>query len=175
MARPKAAPADLLQHPLLTTGGLFIEAHAGVTSAIDRRLEIESGLSMQWFEVLIRLARSPEQRLRMTDLAAQTVLTPSGLTRVVDRLVESGLVERQACPTDRRSTYAVLTRDGERRVRKAVPVHVAHLEAVFADNFSAEEIDILTELLRRLRDVTNPCAAQASTPEGLGDVPDGGR
>ena len=76
---------------------------------------------MQWFEVLIRLARSPEHRLRMTDLAAQTILSPSGLTRAVDRLVEAGLVEREACPTDRRSTYAVLTPEGERRVLKALP------------------------------------------------------
>jgi MarR family 2-MHQ and catechol resistance regulon transcriptional repressor len=170
MERSAAARTDLLQHPLLTTGGLFAEAYAGMVIVVERRLEAESGLSMQWFEVLIRLARSPGQRLRMTDLAAQTALTPSGLTRAVDRLVEAGLVDREACPSDRRSTYAVLTDDGERRVRKALPVHVAHLEEVFDAEFSPEEIDTLTALLRRLRDATNPCAAQASTPEGLGDL-----
>ena len=69
---------------------------------------------MQWFEVLLRLARTPGGRLRMSDLAAQTTLTASGLTRVVDRLEDAGLVKREACPTDRRSTYAVLTAEGPR-------------------------------------------------------------
>jgi len=170
MARSAGTRAALLEHPLLTTGGLFVEAHAGIADRVERRLEAESGLSMQWFEVLIRLARSPGKRLRMTDLAAQTVLSPSGLTRAVDRMVDAGLVTREACPTDRRSTYAVLSPEGERRVLKAVPVHIAHLEDVFETTFSAAEIDTLTELLRRLRDATNPCAAQASTPEGLGDL-----
>jgi MarR family transcriptional regulator, 2-MHQ and catechol-resistance regulon repressor len=159
--------ANALEHPLLTTGGLFVEAYAGMSRAHEQRLELESGLSMQWFDVLVRLVRSPDQRLRMTDLAAQSTLTPSGLTRAVDRLEAAGLVERQACPTDRRSTYAVLTREGERRIMKAVPVHVAHLEEVFDATFTAEELDTLTALLRKLRDATNPCAAQASTPEGL--------
>jgi MarR family transcriptional regulator, 2-MHQ and catechol-resistance regulon repressor len=174
MARSAGTRAALLQHPLLTTGGLFVEAHAGIADRVERRLEAESGLSMQWFEVLIRLARSPGKRLRMTDLAAQTVLSPSGLTRAVDRMVDAELVTREACPTDRRSTYAVLSPEGERRVLKALPVHVAHLEDVFEMNFSPEEIETFTELLRRLRDATNPCAAQASTPEGLGDVAPGG-
>jgi DNA-binding MarR family transcriptional regulator len=167
MASRAATRPDLLEHPLLTTGGLFAEAYAGMTQAHERRLEAESGLSMQWFDVLVRLVRSPGQRLRMTDLAAQTTLTASGLTRAVDRLVACGLVERQACPTDRRSTYAVLTPEGEQRIKKALPVHVAHLEEVFHATFSAKELEALTTLLRKLRDATNPCAAQASTPEGL--------
>src|SRR6187551_1299127 len=100
--------ADELDHPLLTTGGLLAETYAGMALAAERKLEADSGLSMQWFEVLVRLARSPEHQLRMTDLAAQTTLTPSGLTRAVDRLCDAGLLERRACPTDRRSTYAVL-------------------------------------------------------------------
>jgi MarR family 2-MHQ and catechol resistance regulon transcriptional repressor len=167
MASRTASRADLLEHPLLTTGGLFAEAHAGMSRACEQRLEAESGLSMQWFDILIRLARSPGGRLRMTDLAAQTTLTASGLTRSVDRLVAAGLVERQACPTDRRSTYAVLSAEGDRRIRKALPVHVRHLEEVFGATFTADELDTLTTLLRRLRDATNPCAAQASTPEGV--------
>ena len=167
MATRAAARTDPLQHPLLTTGGLFGEAYAGMTQAYERRLEAESGLSLQWFEVLVRLARSPEGRLRMTDLAAQTTLTASGLTRSVDRLVAEGLVERQAWPTDRRSTYAVLSAEGERRIRKAAPVHVAHLEEVFGSTFTTAEVETLTALLRRLRDAVNPCAAQASAPGGL--------
>src|SRR5687768_683134 len=116
--------AQLLEHPHLTTSGLFIEAYAGLAEASEARITAASGLSSQWFEVLIRLARSPGHRLRMTELAAQTTLTPSGLTRAVDRMVDAGLVERAACPTDRRSTYAVLTKEGEKRLMRALPVHV---------------------------------------------------
>src|SRR5687768_10286395 len=123
MATPTSTRDELLQHPLLTTVGLFMEAHAGLVVATERRLETESGLSAQWFEVLIRLARTPGQRLRMSDLAAQTTLSASGLTRAVDRLEGAGLVERQACPTDRRSTYAVLTSEGEKRILTALPIH----------------------------------------------------
>ncbi|MFL6203998.1 MAG: MarR family winged helix-turn-helix transcriptional regulator [Acidimicrobiales bacterium] len=164
-----ASRTHLLEHPHLTTSGLFLEAFAGLTGASEARIESASGLSAQWFEVLIRLARSPGHRLRMTELAAQTTLTPSGLTRAVDRIVDAGLVERQACPTDRRSTYAVLTTAGEKRLMQALPAHVAHLEEVFDGVFTRAELDTLTDLLHRLRDATNPCAAQASTPEGFGD------
>jgi DNA-binding MarR family transcriptional regulator len=158
----------LLGHPHLTTSGLFIEAYAGLAQASEARIAEVSGLSAQWFEVLIRLARTPGARLRMTELAAQITLTPSGLSRAVDRMVDAGLVAREACPTDRRSTYAVLTKEGEKRLMQALPVHVDHLQEVFDGVFSARELATLGDLLRRLRDATNPCAAQASTPEGFG-------
>jgi MarR family 2-MHQ and catechol resistance regulon transcriptional repressor len=163
-----ASRAALLQHPHLTTIGLFVEAHAGLTLTLERRLASESGLSVQWFEVLIRLARTPGNRLRMSDLAAQTTLSASGLTRAVDRLEAAGLVERQACPTDRRSTYAVLTDAGESRIVAALPLHVDQLVEVLDTVFTADELEVFTTLTRRLRDATNPCAAKASDPGGLG-------
>ncbi len=166
-----ARPAELLDHPLLTTLGLFLEANAGMGLAMERRLERESGMSAQWFEVLIRLARTPGHRLRMSDLAAQTTLSASGLTRAVDRLEAAGLVARQACPTDRRSTHAALTAEGETRILAALPLHIAQLEELITPLFSVEELETFTALTRRLRDATNPCAAKASDPGGLGDEP----
>lgn len=160
--------ADLLNDPHLTTIGLFAEAHAGLSRAMERELETRSGLSVQWFEVLIRLARTPGHRLRMSDLAAQTTLSASGLTRAVDRLEAAGLVARQACPTDRRSTYAVLTDEGEARIMAALPIHVTQVIEVLDRVFSPEELATFTELTRRLRDAANPCAAQASEVGGLG-------
>jgi MarR family 2-MHQ and catechol resistance regulon transcriptional repressor len=162
--------ADLLNHPHLTTIGLFIEAHAGLSRRMERSLETQSGLSVQWFEVLIRLARTPGHRLRMSDLAAQTTLSASGLTRAVDRLEAAGLVERQACPEDRRSTYAVLTEAGDDRIMAAVPTHVAQVVQVLDQTFTPEELVTFTDLTRRLRDAANPCAAEASKPDGLGDL-----
>lgn len=160
-----APTALLLQHPLLTTVGLCIETHAGLTRAAEQRLERECGLSGQWFEVLIRLARTPGQRLRMSDLADQTTLSASGLTRAVDRLEAAGLVGREACPTDRRSIYAVLTEAGEEKIMAAVPVHVGHVIEMFSSVFTASELDTFTALIRRLRDAINPDAERASRPD----------
>jgi DNA-binding MarR family transcriptional regulator len=165
---------DLVHHPHLTTAGLLVEAHAGFTGRLERELLRECELAPQWFDVLMRLYRTPAHRLRMSHLAAQTTLSASGLTRVVDRLEALGLVAREACPTDRRSAYAVLSPEGEARIAAALPVHVAELEAVFDELYTAEEMATLTELLRRLRDQINPCAAAASLPDADHHEPGGG-
>src|SRR5664279_4305786 len=101
-----------IEEERLTTVGLLMESAAGLRRAIQRRTEAENSLSNQSFDVLIRLARTPGSELRMSDLAAQTSLTPSGLTRSVDRLQEQGLVARRVCPEDRRGAFAVLTPAG---------------------------------------------------------------
>ena len=163
---PTQAPSGV-DHPLLTTAGLFVEAHAGLTHEATRTLEVECGLTAQWFEVLVRLVRTPGHRLRMSDLAAQTTLSASGLTRAVDRMEAAGLVARQACPEDRRSTYATLTDVGEARILAAVPIHLAQLLDIFGSVFTPDELETFTALNRRLRDAVNPCAARASAPGGL--------
>jgi MarR family 2-MHQ and catechol resistance regulon transcriptional repressor len=145
----------------LTLAGLFFEAHAGLTATLERHLETECGLSIQWFEVLLRLARSSEQRLRMQELVAQVTLTPSGLTRVVDRLEEAGLVRREACPSDRRGSYAVLTPKGKRTIEAAVPVHLVHLESSFTGLLTDVERTNLEAALRKLRDALHPCGEAA--------------
>ena len=154
--------ATELQHDDLTAIGLFFEAHAGVRAALERRLEGECGLPVQWFEVLLRLARTPGERLRRSELAAQSSVTASGLTRVVDRLVEAGLVARESCPEDRRSWYAALTDDGRARIDAAVPAHLGHLHEVVGPVLSPTEMATLSTLLRKLRDALNPLAAGAS-------------
>ena len=165
MATTSTTSTDLLEHPYLTTVGLFVESHAGLAAAMERRLEVETGMSVQWFEVLIRLARTPGHRLRMSDLAAQTTLSASGLTRAVDRLEAAGLVQRAACPSDRRGSFAVLTDAGERRVMAALPLHVQHLTELLEGIFSPPELKQFAALARRLRDGVNPEAALASSPE----------
>lgn len=150
---------------LLTTIGLLMEAHTGLVTAFERRLADAGAPTGQAFEVLIRLARSPEHRLRMSALAAQMTLTASGVTRAVDRLEREGLVERVACPEDRRAAHATLTEEGRRRISAALPVHVEHLREVLAGPLDAEELATLGSLLRKLRDAVNPCAAVGtSTP-----------
>jgi MarR family 2-MHQ and catechol resistance regulon transcriptional repressor len=152
--------SDLLEHPHLTTIGLLVEATAGVHAALDRHL-LGDGLSVQWFDVLLRLARTPGGRLRMSDLAAQTTLSASGLTRAVDRLEAAGLVRREPCPSDRRGAFAVLTAEGAARILGALPRHLRELEQVFAA-FDAGVLASFTDQLRTLRDAINPAAAEAS-------------
>lgn len=151
---------QLLSHPHLTTMGLFVEAHAGLVA-----IEAAHGLSGQWFEVLLRLARTPGERLRMSDLAAQTTLSASGLTRVIDRLESQGLVERAACPSDRRGSYAVLAPAGRQRILAALPGHVDELAGIFDRAFTPAELETFGSLMRRLRDVVNPDAERASRLE----------
>ena len=147
---------DALTDERLTLAGLFFETHAGLVAELSRRLEADSGLTNQWFEVLLRLARSPDSRLRMSDLARQVVMTPSGLTRSVDRMEEAGLVRREACPSDRRVFYAVLTPKGRRRIEGALPRHIEHIDECFTAHLDAKDRDALESALRKLRDALRP-------------------
>jgi len=101
----------------------------------------------------------------MCDLAAQVALSPSGLTRAVDRLESAGYVTRVHCPEDRRVAYAALTNAGLARIEAAVPVHLAHLEEYFVEPLSPEELEQLTATMRKLRDHVNPGAIPGASLE----------
>lgn len=147
----------MLQDERLTTIGLFIEAGAAVTRALERASGDWGGMPAN-FEILMRLARSEGQRLRMADLAAQCGLTPSGLTRAVDRLVADGLVVRATCPTDARGTHAELTPAGNKLIVAALKHHVEDVQANFLDVLSKDQLKQLESICRTLRDELNPCA-----------------
>ena len=136
----------------LTTVGLLFESASGLRRVFQHRLEEGQSLSTQSFDVLIRLARSPGSELRMSELATQTSLTPSGLTRSVDRLQDQGLVARRVCPEDRRGSFAVLTPTGQALMDRAIPEHIAHVDEVLTNLFTPGEEETLAALLRRLRD-----------------------
>src|SRR3954463_9665149 len=112
----------------ITAFGMLLEAHAAVVGAVNRDLEEQSGMPVSWFEVLIRLARTPGQRLRMTELAGQVSLSTSGLTRLVDRVEAAGFIAREACPSDRRGAFAVLTPAGQEALQRTLPAHLESLE-----------------------------------------------
>jgi DNA-binding MarR family transcriptional regulator len=154
---------DGLQDDRITLVGLLTESYTALRTELDRGLERDADMPLGWFELLIRLARSPGQRLRMSDLAAQTSLTPSGLTRAVDRLEAAGLVERLPCPSDRRGAYASLTLAGSERIRAAVDPHLEHVERYFTGVLAADERRQLAALLRKVRDHVNPGAAAVPT------------
>jgi DNA-binding MarR family transcriptional regulator len=145
------AKDELWDDPRVTAFGMLLEAHAAVMADVGRELEQAAGVPVQWFEVLLRLARSPEHRLRMTELATQVRLSTSGLTRLIDRIEEAGHVTREACPSDRRGAYAVLTPDGEQVLRAALPAHLDTIDHRIAVPLG-DQLTAATDLLRVLRD-----------------------
>ena len=155
----------------ITAFGMLLEAHAAITSVVNRELEATAGMPITWFELLIRLSRSPEQRLRMSELAGQVGLSHSGLTRLVDRVIEAGLVQREACPDDRRGAFAVLTPAGGRALDSALGGHLESLDRHLVAPLGPAGVATLTDLLRTLRDAsttgTSPagaCPTQVDSP-----------
>jgi DNA-binding MarR family transcriptional regulator len=106
---------------------------------------------LTWFDVLIRLGRSPDRRMTMSQLAAQVSLTTGGVTRLVDRIAEAGYVERQSCPSDRRSVYVALTPVGTDKLGQATATHLEDLERHLLEPLDAEERAALASTLRKLR------------------------
>ncbi|MFF5111466.1 MarR family winged helix-turn-helix transcriptional regulator [Streptosporangium sp. NPDC000509] len=143
--------------PRLTAMGLLAEVYSGI-AAKSHESFAAAGLSEVDFETLVRLARSPQRRLRMSDLAAQTSLSTSGTTRVVDRLEREGLVMRQACPTDRRASYAAITETGVDRLGEVLPQHLIDIETWFTGLLPPAELDSFLATLRTIRDAVRPCA-----------------
>jgi MarR family 2-MHQ and catechol resistance regulon transcriptional repressor len=149
----------------LTTVGLLFESTTGLGRIFEPQLSADSGLSRQSFDVLVRLARTPEHRLRMSELASQTSLTPSGLTRSVDRLEDSGMVSRESCPDDRRGAFAVLSERGRAVMDDAIPLHIAHIDEVLDGVLTPSEERTLSSLLRKIRDHVHT----VEQPGGPGD------
>jgi DNA-binding MarR family transcriptional regulator len=137
--------------------GLLVETHAGLQAKFAPALTA-AGLAGTDFDVLLRLGRSAGQRLRMTDLATQTALSTSGITRVVDRLERRGLVVRETCPSDRRGSFAVLTPAGRELTGGVLAQHVRDIDRWFTGLLSEDQMDALLSALRLVRDAVRPGA-----------------
>ena len=128
----------------------LVRAHAATTRRLNTQLTADHALTINDYEVLLRLARSDDRRMRRVDLAEQVLLTPSGITRLLDGLERAGYVERGGCESDRRVVYAVLTDAGVQKLRDASASHVAQIEAFFGARFDAAELASVAGLLERL-------------------------
>jgi MarR family transcriptional regulator, 2-MHQ and catechol-resistance regulon repressor len=104
--------------------GLIVRTHRQLTDSLGRELEQNVGIPLVFFDVLIHVGAAPERRLTMSKLSADVALTTGGVTRLVDRMVEAGLVARQNCPNDRRSIHVVLTPEGQAVLDRAVAAHI---------------------------------------------------
>jgi DNA-binding MarR family transcriptional regulator len=147
--RLSASTAALSTTELRAWRGM-LRAHAALTKALDAQLELEHGLPLSSYEVLMYLADAEGERMRMHDLASSVLLSRSGLTRLVDRLEREGLIERESCATDARGAFAKLTPAGRKKLDAARQTHLAGVRALFLDHFSEKEQELLGEWWERV-------------------------
>ena len=150
--------AQTAAEPNLEAWLAFLRAHASVTRELSSRLEAAHGLTMNDYDCMVQLAYAPERSLRRVDLARSVLLSPSGITRLLDGLEREGWVEKRSCDSDARVTYAHLTDAGLAKFKTARKTHLADVEQAFGSRFSAEELAAVSSLLGRLLDSDEPAA-----------------
>lgn len=156
--RPGGPPAEtahggcagLANDERIVLMGLLIETHAKLTRVLGGELEAAVGIPLTWYSVLVRIARSDEQRLTMSQLGSEVVLTSGGITRLVDRMADEGLVERQHCPSDRRSIYVALTANGHEMLERATLEHIQGIDRHLVGPLDTDDRTALERILRKL-------------------------
>jgi DNA-binding MarR family transcriptional regulator len=128
----------------------LLETHHAIYRQLDTLLRASHQLGLSSYEALLRLARAPACRLRMSELAALTPLTLSGVSRMVDRLERDGLVRREASAEDGRVACATLTSAGATLLQAAHQTYIAGVHRLFLDRFSEQELEALGACWRRL-------------------------
>ncbi len=176
---PQATPLETLSpavhrsssdDPALGVWRSFLQAHARLLRHLDEELQAAHGLSLAEYDALLQLANAPDRRLRMSALADRVLLSRSGITRLVDRMVADGMVERSACPTDARGSMAAITPQGVSQLRAASKTHLEGVRRYFLDVVSAEEQAVIQASLQRVSDGLTGGALGAesvcTTPQG---------
>lgn len=128
----------------------YLQSHAGIVRELDAELIAQHGITVRDYEVLLYLAQSEDRKLPMSALSERTMLTRSGITRLIDGLVGQGWIERVSCDSDARVSYARLTENGYAKLRDAGCTHVKGIERLFLANFTSDELEQLAGLLGRL-------------------------
>jgi DNA-binding MarR family transcriptional regulator len=134
----------------------LLRAHAATTRRLSADLQAEHGLTINDYEALLLLSQAEDRRMKRVDLARSLVLTPSGVTRLLEGLEGAGLVERASCDADLRVTYAQLTDAGSARLEAASCSHVGSIRTLLEESLTADEIDALAEMLGKLPGVSGP-------------------
>ena len=141
----------------------LLGAHSRLIARLDAELQETQHMSLADYGVLVHLSEADGHMLRMTELADRLLLSPSGLTRRVDRLVNTGLVERVRCPTDRRCSLARLTPAGRKRLERAAPDHVEQVRRHFVDRLTRRQLASLVDALEKIAD--DPSLFETRVPE----------
>ena len=170
MAVTRAPDRPLTAHdPRLGPWRAFLLAHARVARRLDDELRAEHDLSFAEYDALLTIANAPDRRIRMRRLADQVLLSKSGVTRLIDRLVADGLVERDACASDARGAEAVLTAAGLGRLRAASTTHLRGISAHFLGILDERQ---LAEVGRAMQAVADRAGSAPGEPDAC--LPDEG-
>jgi DNA-binding MarR family transcriptional regulator len=142
--------------PRLAPWRAFLTAHARISRRLDEELRSEHDLSLAEYDALLTIAQAPDRRIRMGMLAEGVVLSKSGVTRLIDRLVSDGLVERGACLSDARGAEAVLTPAGLARLRAASRTHLRGISEHFLDVVDPTDLDAVERSMTALARLAGP-------------------
>lgn len=128
----------------------FLDAQASLLRRLGADLVKDEDITLAEYDVMVQLRFAPDSRLRMSELSDRVRLSPSGLTRLVDRLVRRGLVKRGRCASDRRGSFAILTPAGKVRLRHASPIHLRGIREHFSKRLSAAQLAAVADALEPL-------------------------
>ena len=128
----------------------FLRTHAAVIKSLEMDLQDEHGLPLTWYDIMVHLSEAPGHRLRHQELADSILLSRSGVTRLVDRMVEAGLVRRESSPEDRRASYVVMTEQGRRKLDSAAPGHLRGIVKHFTRHLKGGDAEALRSVFDRV-------------------------
>lgn len=155
--------------PRLAPWRAFLLAHARISRRLDEELRAEHDLTIGEYDALLTIAQAPERRIRMRQLADEVILSKSGVTRLIDRLVDDGLVERSACLADARGAEAVLTERGLARLRSASKTHLRGVNEHFLTILDDDDLEVIE---RTMSSVAGQAGGDASSYESGRCAPD---
>ena len=130
----------------------FLEVHSAVIKALEKELIEDQGFSLTWYDVLTHLSEAPGARMQHQALAGSLLLSRSGVTRLVDRMAEAGLVCRESSPADRRVSYVVMTQPGRDALDQASPGHLRGIAQHFVRYLEAGDVALLQGFFSRVLD-----------------------
>jgi DNA-binding MarR family transcriptional regulator len=135
--------------PDVTPWAMLLRTHASVMPKLERALA-PTGLPLSWYDVLLVVNAAPDRKLRMTELGRRAVVSRERVSRVVTELEREGLMERQANPDDKRSSFAAITAEGRKRLRAAAPSYLRAVQEHFLGHLEPDEADVVARALGRV-------------------------
>jgi len=146
---------EQLTEPAVRAWTRLLRAYVSTTRVLSAELQEHHGLTLNDYEALLVLSRAEDGRMKRVELARSLMLTPSGITRLLQGLEDAGLVERASCATDLRVTYAQLTDAGRQKLESASGGHMTSVRALFEQHFAPDEIEAIAEILGKLPGVAD--------------------
>jgi DNA-binding MarR family transcriptional regulator len=159
--RPDAASAtddarlSALLGQLVAETGLwqdYLAVHRSIVEQLATQMMADHNLPLEWFDVLVHLADIPGMRLRQKDLRDRLLLSESGISRMLVRIEQAGLIERTPADDDRRGVEIALTAKGQQALSEALESHLALVATLFTDRLTASDRTALRRSLGKLRE-----------------------